>query len=303
MNVIKKIILPIVILIVLIYTILSIYITNLAFQPKRNSFEETPDLYSLNYENVSFKSVDTNDINLNGWWIENKESIGTIIWVHGLDSERSGGEGKLNMMKDIHELGYSILTFDLRGHGNSGDAPLGLGIREKNDIYGAIKYLEESYSINKVGLYGISYGAVAVIDASINFENDDIEIVGLFADTPYFSVTELLTKEVSDRTPIPLFISKLLKFGIIQSGEFYQKMNIEDVEESMKDISKLNFPVIITSCENDERVPISHPERIYSYTKESRYVPFKFCEDHGEAYESNEEEFINEFKNYFENKF
>ena len=47
------------------------------------------------------------------------------------DSERSGGEGKLNMMKDIYELGYSILTFDLRGHGNSGDAPLGLGIREK----------------------------------------------------------------------------------------------------------------------------------------------------------------------------
>ena len=80
-------------------------------------------------------------------------------------------------------------------------------------------------------------------------------------------------------------------------------MNIEDVEESMKDIAKLNFPVIIISCENDERVPISHPERIYSYTNDSKYVPFKYCEDHGEAYETNKEEFMDEFKNYFKNKF
>ena len=93
MNVLKKIIIPFFIVIVLIYIILSIYITNLAFQPKRNNFEETPDLYSLNYENVNFKSVDANDINLNGWWIENKESIGTIIWVHGLIQKEVVGKG------------------------------------------------------------------------------------------------------------------------------------------------------------------------------------------------------------------
>jgi len=303
MNILKKIIIPFILVIVLIYIFLSMYITNLAFQPKRNIFEETPDLYSLNYKDISFKSYDSKDIDLNGWWIENEKNIGTIIWVHGLDSERSGGEGKLEMMKEIHNLGYSILTFDLRGHGNSGDAPLGLGIREKNDIYGAIRYLNTNHNVDKVGLYGISYGAVAVIDAAINHNNEEVNIVGVFADTPYFSVTELLTKEVSDRTPIPHFISKLLKFGIIQSGELFQNMNIEDVEISMKNINKIEYPLIITSCKNDERVPISHPERVYSYANNSKYVPFDYCEDHGEAFETNKEEFIKEFKNYFKNKF
>ncbi len=303
MNILKKIIIPFALVIVLIYIFLSMYITNLAFQPKRNNFEETPDLYSLNYKDISFKSYDSKDIDLNGWWIENEKNIGTIIWVHGLDSERSGGEGKLEMMKEIYNLGYSILTFDLRGHGNSGDAPLGLGIREKNDIYGAIEYLNNNHNIDKVGLYGISYGAVAVIDAAINFNDDDVDIVGIFADTPYFSITELLTKEVSDRTPIPHFISKLLKFGIIQSGEFLQNMNIEDVEESMKNISNIQYPLIIVSCENDERVPVSHPERVHSFAKNSKYVSFEYCEDHGEAFETNKEEFIYEFKNYFKNKF
>ena len=303
MNILKKIIIPFILVIVLIYIFLSMYITNLAFQPKRNIFEETPDLYSLNYKDISFKSYDSKDIDLNGWWIENEKNIGTIIWVHGLDSERSGGEGKLEMMKEIHNLGYSILTFDLRGHGNSGDAPLGLGIREKNDIYGAIRYLNTNHNVDKVGLYGISYGAVAVIDAAINYNNEKVNIVGVFADTPYFSVTELLTKEVSDRTPIPHFISKLLKFGIIQSGELFQNMNIEDVEISMKNINKIEYPLIIISCKNDERVPISHPERVYSYANNSKYVPFDYCEDHGEAFETNKEEFIKEFKNYFKNKF
>ena len=303
MNILKKIIIPFVVVIVLVYTILSMYITNIAFQPARNNFEETPDLYSLNYSNVSFKSDDSKDINLNGWWIESEKNIVTIIWVHGLDSERSGGEGKLEMMKEIHDLGYSVLSFDLRGHGNSSDAPLGLGIREKNDIYGAIKYLNKNHDVKKIGLYGISYGGVAVIDAAVNYNNDDVDIVGIFSDTPYFSVTELLTKEVSDRTPIPHFISKLLKFGIIQSGELFQNMNIEDVEESMKRVSEIKFPVIIISCKNDERVPASHPERVYSYSKNSKYVAFDYCEDHGEAYETNKEKFMEEFKNYFENKF
>jgi dipeptidyl aminopeptidase/acylaminoacyl peptidase len=303
MNILKKIIIPFVVIIVLAYTILSMYITNIAFQPVRNNFEETPDLYSLNYTNVSFKSEDSKDIDLNGWWIESEKNIGTIIWIHGLDSERSGGEGKLDMMKEIHNLGYSILTFDLRGHGNSGDAPLGLGIREKNDIYGAINFLNKEHNIKKIGLYGISYGGVAVLDAAVNYINEDVEIVGIFSDTPYFSVTELLTKEVSDRTPIPHFVSKLLKFGIIQSGELFQNMNIEDVEESMKRVSEIKFPIIIISCKNDERVPVSHPERVYSYSKNSKYVAFDYCVDHGEAFETNKEDFMKEFENYFKNKF
>ena len=68
-------------------------------------------------------------------------------------------------------------------------------------------------------------------------------------------------------------------------------------------INEIKFPIIIISCKNDERVPISHPERVYSYSKNSKYVAFDYCEDHGEAYETNKEKFMEEFEKYFENKF
>ena len=212
----------IILLVLILYIGLSLYITDLAYAAERKIPEESPSDYLLYYENVSFKSISKNDIDLNGWWIPSDKKDVAIVWIHGLDSERSGGEGKLEMIKEINELGYSVLTFDLRGHGESGEAPLGLGVREKEDVYGAIKFLSNEKDIKKIGLWGISYGAVTVIDAGINEPNLDAEIVGIMADTPYFSVLELLTKEVADRTPIPKFVADILKFGIIQSGKYFK---------------------------------------------------------------------------------
>ncbi|MEG3581446.1 MAG: alpha/beta fold hydrolase [Chloroflexota bacterium] len=296
------IILPI-IFVVILYIGLSFYITNLAFQAERKLPEEDPGNYGLPYEEISFKSSDPKEIILKGWWIPSIKSRGTIIWVHGLDGERSGGEGKLEMIKEINQIGFSVLTFDLRGHGISGDAPLGLGIREKNDIYGAINFLRQDKDIEKVGLWGISYGAVAVIDSAVN-EPESGGIVGVIADTPYFSVPELLSKEVSDRTPIPKLIADLLKFGIIKSGEILHDMNINDVSNSMSKNNQIDFPLMILGCMNDERVPISHPDRVYSYARHgSEYYKFRDCEDHGKAYESNKIEYMKLFNKYFTSRF
>ena len=108
----KLIIIPtsIILLVLLLYIGLSLYITDLAYAAERKIPEETPSDYFLYYENVSFKSISKNDIDLNGWWIPSDKKDLAIVWVHGLDSERSGGEGKLEMIKEINELGYSVLT-------------------------------------------------------------------------------------------------------------------------------------------------------------------------------------------------
>ncbi len=71
----------------------------------------------------------------------------------------------------------------------------------------------------------------------------------------------------------------------------------------MKRVIEIKFPIIIISCKNDEVGPISHPVRVYSYSKNSKYVAFDYCEDHGDAYETNKEKFMEEFEKYFENKF
>ena len=284
-------------LIIAVYIGLSLYITNLAFQVKINLPETNPEEYNIEFEEIEFFSNEKEEITLRGWWIPATNSKGTIIWIHGLDANREGE--KMELISDIHRLGFSVLTFDLRGHGNSDQAPLGLGLREKNDVLGAIKYLKENQNINYVGVFGISYGAVIGILAA---EETD-SIVGVFADSPYYNMPELLAKEVSDRTPIPKFIANLLKFGIIKSSIILQGINIEDIAPQ-ETVSNLNFPIIIVHCENDERIPISHSDVIFSNSpKKSEYQKFEVCEEHGKAYEGNKDTYMKYFKEYFDERF
>ena len=295
----KKLLLILLIVILgisIIYIGLSLYITNLAFQVEINLPESTPDEYNLEFEEIEFLSNEKEDIVLRGWWIPARYSNGTIIWIHGLDANRE--DEKMEMISDINKLGYSVLTFDLRGHGSSDKAPLGLGLREKNDVLGAIKYLKESKYINHVGIWGISYGAVIGI---LTADETD-SIVGIFADSPYYNIPELLAKEVSDRTPIPKFIAEMLKFGIIRSTIILQEINIKDIAPEVT-VANLDFPIVIVHCKNDERIPISHSDMIFSNApKNSQYYKFDDCEEHGKGYESNKETYMRYFEEYFDGR-
>ncbi|MBM31537.1 MAG: hypothetical protein CL764_01635 [Chloroflexi bacterium] len=284
-------------LIIVIYIGLSLYITNLAFQVKINLPETNPEEYNIEFEEIEFFSNEEEEITLRGWWIPTANSKGTIIWIHGLDANREGE--KMELISEIHSLGFSVLTFDLRGHGYSDEAPLGLGLREKNDVLGAIQYLKENKNIHNVGVMGLSYGAVIGILAA----EETNSIVGVFADSPYYNIPELLAKEVSDRTPIPKFIANLLKFGIIKSSIILQGINIEDIAPQ-DTVSNLNFPIIIVHCENDERIPVSHSDVISSNSpKKSEYQKFEICEEHGKAYEGNKDTYMKYFKEYFDERF
>ena len=169
-------------IILFIYIGISILVTNIAFNVSKISAIKNPQDYSLQYETVNFKSAGNEKINIEGWWIPSTENNKVIIWSHGLRSEKSGGD-KLELIKNINRLGYSVLTIDLRSHGNSSDGKFGFGIIEKNDIAGAINFLAREKGIKEVGLSGISYGAVTSIATLIDSENS--RIVGVFADTPY----------------------------------------------------------------------------------------------------------------------
>ena len=152
----------------ILYILISIYITSLAYKTIINLPEISPKDYGLKYEEVEFKSTDNSGLTLRGWWIPN-DSKNTIIYLHGIDSNRAGHTAEqtvppgLEVLKNMHSMGYSIFTFDLRGHGVSDTAKVGLGVKEIADIKGAINYLETSKDVEKVALYGISYGAVLAI--------------------------------------------------------------------------------------------------------------------------------------------
>ena len=284
-----------ILLIFIVYLALSLYITTLAIKATRKLPDTNPASVNLNFQNVDFYSED--GIRLNGWFVPNK-NLDTVIIIHGVDANKSDGY-ILDLMKDTYDMGYSVFTFDLRAHGDSGGKNLGLAYEEKKDLKASILFLKQEFDVQNIVLYGISYGGTIVISNS----NLDESIKGIVVDSPFYDLPELLASEVSSRTFIPEFLAKLLKFGIIRSVDFLYGIKTDDIISGIDSVNEFNSPVLLYHCKDDERIPISHSNRINKFLPpNSEYIIYDNC-DHANGYEENTVDFNKHLESYYKNSF
>lgn len=127
----------------------------------------TPASQGLVYKDVVFPARG-GDVTLNGWFIS-ATSRRAIVLVHGKDSSRAGlfGRHGPEVAASLHRHDFSVLFFDLRGHGTSGDARLTLGLNEARDVLGAVDWLRgHDYPAGSIGVLGQSMGGAATIYAA-----------------------------------------------------------------------------------------------------------------------------------------
>jgi pimeloyl-ACP methyl ester carboxylesterase len=148
---------------------LAIVLTTLVITPMRLPQAGTPKTtHSLAYEDVSFTSRNDH-VALSGWFIPARNSDRVIVFVHGKDSCRSCefSNRALDFAHDMHERGFNVFMFDLRGHGQSSTARVSFGLREKNDVLGAIDWLRaKGFGPGKIGVLGVSLGSASATYAA-----------------------------------------------------------------------------------------------------------------------------------------
>jgi dipeptidyl aminopeptidase/acylaminoacyl peptidase len=119
-----------------------------------------PAQYGLTYEEVTFPSRD--GLTLRGWFIPAPEARGTVVFCHG---HAGSMDPDVKYTPAFHERGYNVLMFDFRGHGRSEGQHVSMGYYERQDLLGAVDYLQ-SRGIDQVGVLGFSMGgAVAMATA------------------------------------------------------------------------------------------------------------------------------------------
>ena len=120
--------------------------------------QETPE-----FREVTFPSSD--GLTLFGRFIAGRNHA-TIILAHGLGSS-SRDLALLGRL--LVRVGFGVLMLDLRAHGASQGDTSTYGSRESDDIVSAVKYLQTRIDVhgNKIGAYGISLGAQAVLRAAL----------------------------------------------------------------------------------------------------------------------------------------
>lgn len=279
-----------------LYLVISLYIVNTALVAERNEIEEFPEDFGLAYENVEFSPRDWPDLTLRGWWLPAEDAKGVVIRVHGLDSTRAAS---LGMVKALVDGGYSVLTFDLRGHGESDVAQMGAGIHEKDDLRGAIDYVlnERGAEPGRVLVYGDSFGgAIALMTA-----HSEPAVVGVFSDSSFTSVSDLLIQEVADRTRAASWSATALRPGILFMANTMKGLDITEVRP-VDSAALYEYPLGLVHCRGDERVPLAHLAQIRNQVQAPPHMTiYESCE-HSQGWEDFTDHYEAYLLNYFDER-
>ncbi len=152
--------------------------TKLMLQGHRAPVTRSPADAGLEFEDVAFAASD--GVGLKGWFVPSgQEGAGAaIVFVHGWMWNRLGNVGGQTVVPDrdvdflpairaLHDGGFHVLTFDLRGHGESedGKGPQTYGPNESRDFVGAVAYLRARPDVDgeRLGAIGMSAGGNTVI--------------------------------------------------------------------------------------------------------------------------------------------
>ena len=285
----KKFLLIISILI-LIYFALSFVVSFSAFNIATNIKDNSPKDVGLNFEEIEIK---TENSSISTWWIPNNSET-TILLLHGLRGQKAD-ELIIEKIKLFNDLGFSLIAIDFRNHGKSGLGTFTFGLDEVNDVYSTMNYYKSNQGINEIGIWGFSYGATTAIFTGLEFNerNIDIEITGIFAESPYFDLLEVFTDQVALRTPLTTSMAQLLKPGAVLLTKLIYGFDFSSVENKFLSTTKLEIPVVLVACLIDEIIPPRQVSEIEeNIGLKSKTIIFDDCDSHGSALKSDRDKYI-----------
>ena len=143
----------------------------------------------LRVREVQFPSVD--GLPLSAWLLGGTPELPPVVLCHDLGSSKAA---LINLAIALNDEGFSLLLFDFRGHGESGEGRSTLGLKEKRDVLGAVDYLATSgeFPHRQIGVSGVGMGAHAAVLAAADRPSLRVLVLdGLYPDAGFPLVREV----------------------------------------------------------------------------------------------------------------
>lgn len=221
--------------------------------------KDNPGNYGLAYENISVNTDDAKT--LMGWYIPNETNKGTVLVCHGVGANRSD---VISVGLKFHSGGYNVYMFDFRGHGDSSNAKITYGYKERKDIKAIVGYIK-SKGTEKIGAYGLSMGGAILMQSLL----DNPEIKVIIADSSFASAEKILKYRIGLGIPGP-FVNLIADVACFYTKLFYN-VPIQKIAP-IDTIDQIDRPILFIIGDKDTNITPDNGEMLYKKAKEPKEI-------------------------------
>jgi uncharacterized protein len=233
------------------YLSISYVIADRVTRAERHPIGRGPQVAAATYEDVSLRTSD--GLTLRGWFFPVRGDRAAIL-IHGRHANRAEFEGRFEHIADfLIADGFSVLLFDLRGHGDSDGQRFSLGQFERLDVASAIDYVAtRGFAENRTALLGISLGAGTAIQELLLHP----KVGALISDSSYADAYTVVQEKLEQDAGVPgwftpgVFLITRMVFGI--DGDQVRPAEIVRAHPER--------PILFIHCDTDPLIPVHHAQ-------------------------------------------
>lgn len=250
------------------YAGVSSYIaTKLVYAPQV-AVSDNPGRYGMTYSEITFPARG-DGVRLNGWVIPGVLPSGRftddriIVMVHGTRTNRADpAAGVLELSLWFARQGFAVLSFDMRGMGQSPPAPLSLGYFEQRDVLSAVDFIRsgpwpypELGRPRVIGGWGVSMGAATLLLAAAQ----EPAIRAVVSDCAYADIVPILEREIPKQGGVPPLFTPgaLLAAQAIYGMNFYAVRPVDVIARIAP------RPILLIHGAADDYIPPANMGELY----------------------------------------
>ncbi len=277
-----------VVLLGLVYVGIASFAAERLTHPTNHGLRGDPHDLSKDIQPWSTRTGD--GLTLRGWYLPTPEQRHLIVLVHGMWSTWYDMAG---LGLDLHRLGYDVLLFDLRGHGQSDASRLYLGRRERGDIRAVMEWANEhGYSDDRIGWLGYSMGGSTLLMEAARNPRIQVAVI----DSPYGDLPRLLDTQLSKHSGLPQWFNP----GILLAARFIYGVRTDDLIPIRSARSWGQRPLLLIHGESDTTVPVSQAYELAENLGSSCMTLTLPGVDHVQAYQTNPVDYVKTVSSFFD---